>query len=778
MDPSNWHSVGMKISSTLSTPSSWRRDATRILLVGWLGLIAIGCLLLYLQIFASNLSVMVFPDEISGYNTLQTFGFLGGIKYYWTALLGRFGAIAWFELPFWLVEPLHIWPWYTLVAARAANFVLAALALTLLMRTVLSGALLLSLSLSALLLSASFTSLGIDAVQSYWLLDQAIYFASFISYCVVLLLFWRIAHEGLDRWSLCLLPVFLLYLGGHEINLVSGGLMLALFFLVLMIRNGHRSAWSWLRNVLWPTFAALGRLRLLRRARHPFGVHVVVNRTLSLLRIDLGRLRLGSALRYGTSEQRLLLFLLLLGALYVLAAYLQVRSPSVRFRNGVWPAQMSFLQSLRAGLPAALMPLFELPLGLKGSVAPIFLSGLALAVYQGKAGLAKSRFKSLLLVPLAAALVVSLTDSVLATRIGWASAASDFPAARVFTVFNTYGFLLLPIRQAIYVYQLWLTGLFFAGVFAGLAVLRRWPDSPRHRASGALLAALVCGAWLTYAIAASPVFPELQAYDWIGGLRSMTARLAPLRGPPAFDSKAYIAEIPGWAPVHPGTYPYEEELQRMFSSAPILFAPCGAAGANQECNSEGSPVLERRLDDRNSGLAGIWRAVAGGSITSEASMVTLTEDVTTGEHYVATRPIAKSHRTLVEVTAAIKPMPDGTASGLVMEIVSNDGSASVRYDLANAKVVGPTEQGARALDAKARLRGSRIEIAARFVLAGEATDFSVRLLGEHRGHTFYRGGGKPQLEIVGTSIFMDDSGRSVSDLADRLGPSLPLPPVK
>jgi len=723
------------------------------------GLFAVACVLLYFQIFSMDLSGLPHPDEISAFDTFLTNGFFGGVRYYWQNLIGRPSAMGWLGLPVVLSHWLGVSPWPTIVIARAFNFVAALACLTVLFKTILPrSSVFMSVAIAASLLAAVLAGVGTTALITYWLADQAIYLFSFMTYCLVLSLFWRIARNGIDKHALWLPPIFFLYVGAQEVNLVAGGLMLVLYFFLLF--------------------------RLRRSEEQSFGGAAVkiMKSAYSMIPRFQGLL---SSLQQRSQEEQLLFLFLVLCVVYVLAAFVQVFSPSLAFRLKVWSPSMGWLEAARIGLPAAFLPLLDLGLGLKGSVLPILLTGGVLGAWHGAThGMDRWRVW-LLLCPLAFAIVISVLMALLSARYGLISIAdlkvndaAVFPDAKIYPLVKGLHLAVLASRQNIYAYQLWFTGLFFGGVLFGVLPARRGMVAESWRFFP--LVGLISAVWLSITSVLSPAFADSWRFDWLGKLEAATEELRPLDRPPGFDGTRYLKELlPNvnylriWAGAAPkyGGYPVETALQGMFQGGPIMFVPCAVAGAAPECHVPNLPRLERRLDSAVAGLSGVWSTAAGGRASFTDGRLAFVEDKEDGEHYLATGQLAKSARTLVQVTAIIDAGDVATGTSALFNLVSPDGSAAVAFDLAQAKISGHTESGARALDGSIRrLAGaslSRWELTARFVVFGKADRFQVRLQSSRNGQTTYQGDGRSSWQVESSRIRMLDTGETALRLQPK-----------
>jgi hypothetical protein len=696
---------------------------------------AIACVFVYCQIFSLELPDYFFPDETAAYDVFRGRGLVAGVWYYWANFIGRPSAMTWLGLPIVLTQRLlHINPWYAVVGTRMLNYLVALAALAFLLRTVLRRLQwCLSLAVAALLLAAVLAGVGTMAVKYYWLADQSIYGFSFVAYCLVLALFWRLALGGIDKHAWWLPAAFLLYLGAHEVNLVAGGLMLALYFFCLVPRFLDRS----LDRASLTMFATLS-------------------------------------------------------AIYVAMAYLEVFSPSLGFRYQVFAADKTWLEAAKLGFPAAFFPLLELGLGWNGAILPVLLSGIIAGAWNGAPSPLDRRRIWLFLAPLGFAVVVSVLMGVLSSRYsGLMDPFYNFSDAKIFPLIERFGLISLPVRQNIYSYQLWFTGLFSCGAAIG-AYSRGLRVAGRDELLP--LAAVACVGWLATVSVTSKTFADARHFDLRGRIASMAAWLRPLSEPPGFDGTRYLEEPPpemyaqwGWDknPIgHPKgtTYPLDVALQDMFHSGPIAFVPCGVAGAGAkaECIQENIPWLERRIDSAVSELEGIWRIPVGGQAVPAQDQLAFVEDAENREHYLATGDLLKGARTLVQVRAIIATQDIVPGAGISVVLASEDGAASVQFDLAEARIDDAKESGARALDGSSRrlannaAGASRFEFNARFVVVGEKDRFQIRLQSTRKGQTAYQGDGQSGWRVETLLIRMLDTGSSVSRLqskpsADRPG---------
>jgi len=191
------------------------------------------------------------------------------------------------------------------------------------------------------------------------------------------------------------------------------------------------------------------------------------------------------------------------------------------------------------------------------------------------------------------------------------------------------------------------------------------------------------------------------------------------------------------------------------------------------------PRLDRVLDSATAGPSETWFTVAGGQVTVENGMPVFVEDTTDGEHYLQTRKLIKSDRTLVRVTATIETenLPD-----IWLRLISDDGSASVWFGL------GQTQHIYRfgALDGSMHIladhstwdrtgvayvlhRRLDVELSARFKTVGKGNTFAIRLQGFRNGTTSYKGNGRAGWKVISSSIHIRDTGQSVSRLQPMPG---------
>ena len=775
-----------------------------------LALLSAAAVCLYLQIITMNLPGPPFPDEISGYNLFRRdFGYFGAIKYYWHALIGRPGALAWFGWPMMIFPGRWVDPWQTLVVVRAFNWLLALACVAAFLRVVFDRlSILLCLGTAGLLLAASMSSLGGWGVTNLWVLDQAIYLLTFMLFCVVLLLCWRIAAHGPDRFAALLPPIFLLFLTAHEINLVTGSLILVFFFSGVIVslspakpaRGLWRPFWSaWHslvtfkvrrshQNLTWAHVSLglcisnqlafrIGKRQLVlgiglggggvcfflqtRSCHFDFGLWF--RATKSFARLRWGHLRLIASLNYGSSRQKSVLLLATLGLLFVFAAAIQVFSPSLSHRETVWPIQATAREAAALGFISAFTPWLELGLGFQGAIIPMLLCGVAIGMFQFWRNPPARHLQMLLFVPLILALVTALVTATLSAVIGYLVRPTYFPDPKLGAIFDALGGKMLPQHQTHFVYQIWYVGVLFAG--AGLAAVFTKPQHGvlKHQWQSALL--FLPAAWLAYTVMASRAFSDSLAFDWRDQFSSTAERLAPLNYPSSFDGNSYIEE----APRHPldykgpnlDAYPLDRELQRMFRGGPVVFVPCGLAGAKNECSGTDLPVVERKFDSATTGLAGIW--VGRIHATAELRQPKANHD----QSFLSTTVFPKGNRTLVAVTMVIEPVVraqavTGFEQDVMLGVTSVDGSATIGFKLGAQEGLQPAEFGARALDARVRkLSGAALELSARFVMVGESPTFTVLLGGVAPVNGTSETANRFNWRLIATRLRIVDSGRSV-----------------
>ena len=691
---------------------------------------AVACIFVYCRIFSLELPDYFFPDETAAYDIFRARGLIAGVGYYWMNFIGRPSAMTWLGVPIVLTQRvLHLDPWHSVVATRAFNYLAALASLSILIRTVLRLRSFLSVAIAALILAAILAGIGTTGVKYYWLVDQSIYGFSFIAYCLVLALFWRVARGPIDKNAWWLPVFFVLYIGAHEVNLVAGGMMLALYLLILLPRFFNRSLDKASRTMAFTLLAA-----------------------------------------------------------YVVMAYLEVFSPSLGFRYQFFSVDKTWWEAAQIGFPAAFLPLFELGLGWHGAVVPVFLTGLVAGAWSGVLPPSDRRRIELLVAPLACAVVVSILMGILSSRyLALMDPFYNFSDAKIFPFIERLGLISLPVRQNIYSYQLWFSGLFFSGAAIGISA-RRYRIA---RTSWAVAVLGIVGlGWLTTVSVTSKTFDDAWHFDLSGRLQSMALWLKPLSAPPGFDGTRYLDEPPpamyaewGWdkTPIgHPKgtTYPLDLALEGMFRGGLVAFAPCGVAGAKAECIQENIPWLERRADGIK-GPTGLFPHAIGGQIAADQDGAAFREDAAAGPHFVMTSDIAKGSRTLVEVSTIIgaKEKDIALPTGIAIALTSEDGSASVRFDMAESKIDAHVETGARALDGSihrlpSNLAGTaRFALTARFVVFGENDRFQIRLQSTRAGEVDYRGDGNSGWRIDTASIRMLDTGASASRLSSKPGPT-------
>ncbi len=170
---------------------------------------------------------------------------------------------------------------------------------------------------------------------------------------------------------------------------------------------------------------------------------------------------------------------------------------------------------------------------------------------------------------------------------------------------------------------------------------------------------------------------------------------------------------------------------------------------------------ERRLEGRGTTLAAVWPVVTRGKISVENGLLAFVEDTADGEHFLATPELMKGDRIEVQVSATIDAGAVEPTEGVMLYLISGDGTAFVQFDLAQVKSLKPQELGARVLDGSIRrLANGRLELLARFEVVGDKKRFHIRLQTTRNGVGSYKGTGRTGWKVDSTVVRMFDTGRS------------------
>lgn len=597
---------------------------------------------------AANVVTLPFPDELSAYNVTRSMGVPATVIYYWENFIGRFSAVGWTSFEFSVLEQLGLSGWKALVAARLFNHAFLILSLYFLIRMVYSTFYRsVCLAISAVIHALVYSSQDLARVLNYWILDHAIYLLSFSTYCILLALFWRLAVKGTDLWALVLPLFFIVFLGAHEVNLVTGGLLLGLFGLVIARRTMKTEGpaatfWLWAK------------------------AHV----------------------KWGGPREHCARLLTTLCLVYLASACAQVLSPSVAYRNSVWTPQIaSFWAWLTNGLKTAHVPFLELLLGFEGSILPLLLFGIILGIASAKTREIRD-LRALFLVPPALAFLTTTTIGVLSESIGVLLSHYEFSEQKLgrFHTDKINVWKFAPMQKYLYIYQLWLLGVFFFGAFLGVEFMcRSRRTSPWVRRTVHLLAP-VTGLWLLYALFSSPGLASVRAFDSWSEFLAMDRRLDVLnrRTQGEFSSSnstVFVEEFLNYQPavvnmLLPGVYPYESQLAAIHSGGSFMFVPCTTAGELADCLTRHRKHLQRTYQGEGPAVSRFWQGRGPAPATGTRFGIS-PGDETFGS--LTSPEIKKGARTLIEVTIELSASRKVEESALQLSLGSADGEALIIF---------------------------------------------------------------------------------------------------
>lgn len=644
--------------------------------------------------------VMLMPDELNAYHMLVTFGFADAWSRYWTDLIGRFSAIGFLLGELWLVDRLAPSPWIGAIVARAINHLLVVAAFFAALRV---GVRALGTGRSALLavgaLAAAHVAAGTVGIVGTWLLDHSIYFLSAATLPLVAAYVCRFAIEGFEpEDAIAFFAVYVLFLGAHEINLVPGGGVLALM------------AW-----VHW------------RRAR--------------------------VASADAASQERP--FLVFCAILYGASAAAQVFSPSLGFRQSVWPSKMAlFPDGIILGSKTLLSIAWQMLGTFPPTVAAVGLVGAALAIASGVVGRIELRAAAMF-----AALLCAMCAAVLFTM---AMLSATIGYTRTETVY-------LPPHQRIYVALLFAACAAAVGSAAGCWIRREFLPMARERSAPVALAACV----LALGILADPghwrvarfLFADgaiLYGEEGLGAARRTNNFSEYLRfdrqlRAPSTGRVAYLDEINHFSsPGHmfEATYrAYFESDAFGFSSIyrlrEMIHLPCELGARKDACNGIAGRIEHRRVSASSpQSLESLLGAAQGVTRRIGSDGLRITATGTPGEHFVAFEGASEKGEVSLRIDARFADAAPGTR--IVLHAVSDGVSASQPFD-PTAAAFGPSAEftpTARVHGASIRREADgsiRVRVGLALADAGRRFALRLQLADESYGTEF---GDRPDLAVT------------------------------
>ncbi len=669
----------------------------------------------FMSVNALNMFFTV-ADTFVGFDTYDAHGLLGGVGFYWEHLIGRVSAMFVFFTELALSDRVAPTPWQGLVFFRYFNHLMVIVAFYAAFRSVAPGltrTLGLLLGLFAYLAAQSFWALPacpgcppFEAAQILWLLDHSIYFFTAVMYLVVMGFLWRFLTGDLSTGGTALFLAFFFGLAtSHEISLVVAGLVLAAMGVatltgVLPRRAGpdRRAAALRVPAVTLPPFAAA----------------------------------------------------------YAGSAALQLLSPSLAFRESVWPPAMPLIPDAVLGGLAARQAVFERLLLATHPVVPaVFLAAL-LAGLATRPGDRPRR--------------PGLAAAFLLLNLGCLTGL-----AFLMPILMVYGGRLAPGAQELssmqHVFILFL-GVGVAGFLGLLLATRILPPMPWLRRPAAI------GAWAVPVLAAalsvlpSPAYREGLAYlsgdrriDAAGmnapNQTTLHARLDRQLSHPDATGTAYADEVflHRGDPDNPAFRRFLEGngtgLSRMYRLADIVYLPCELGPRPDVCNGKGGRPEHSalRFDDPDS-LAARWVVTEGATARPTADGLRLRETGAGGEHYATAGPFEKGAQ--VAIRAAVDIAAPADAGRIGLYAISGSGSALQVFDLAAARPAEHGDFGGRVVRPQVvRLDATTLRLSAIFVLSGEAPTFNLRIqLVDDDGATGYPGNDRRAVTVRRAVLYL------------------------
>lgn len=696
-------------------------------------LLAVSLVYISANVFGPFFAV---PDTFGIYETYLIHGLFGGVYYYWGQLIGRTSAIFFAFLEIFITDTVALSAWKSFVFFRFLNHFMVVAAFYFGLRMVLREApRLLALALAIFIYGAAQSLWGYMPEEMFsgpgtpvespltntrglwmlWLLDQAIYLLSAATFVVVFSYLWRFAYRGLtSAHTVGFLVCFFLFLNSHELNLITGGIVMGCITLIC--------------------FAP----RLIRGsvADSPAGEMMATDRSPS-------------------ANRRALVTFLAFLVVFLASAAMQVLSPSLDHRDQAWPAAMPlFPDAAVAGLNAG-WTTFARMLDMSLPVLPaVFLACLAAGIAYGPAQPARLRrhvpaFICLALLTLA---VLSFAMSGLMTY------SSRMLAGR--TYFESHQHLYTSLLGA------WSMGLIGCLVGACLRV----SETARRASAGAAWAIPVVTAGLL--IVPSAAFQDSYAYlqgehepDLPGMLgpnqTALYARLDRQLSSPDKDGKVYADEVF----IHRGDQDnsvfrgfFESDLTglvNLYRVKEVVYLPCELGPKPTVCNGRGErPRHEAFEFNRPSDLKRKWHEASNLVLSQVDDGITLTANASEGRHSLLGGPFEKGEQAAVHVEIEIADR--AMIAGLAVALISDDGEAVQPFDLEKGVALSGDESGARI--ARAAVAGTgddSLTLSVTFVAFGASPTFDLRLyLLDAQGGFSYVGDPDSALEVGAIRLYL------------------------
>jgi len=673
----------------------------------------------YIVSNAINVFFMV-PDTFSVYRNYLNEGALGGVYSYWVHFMGRISsmALAFFEIM--LIDTFAHSLWQGLVFFKVLNHLSIMAAFYIGFRMFAPGTsrlLVVALSVFAYAVSNSLwggnSFPSTSGILTLWLVDQSIYLFSAATYLIMFACLWRYLNQDFTRGQvLGFFLVFFLFLNTHELNLAVGGMVLA----IVVTGNSvppllrHMAASHW------------GGLYLC--GDHKSRPHRNDNRGHLY---DIWWRGWANGFRHFFSiRERPLTTSAGLTFIYITSAAIQLLSPSLSFRENVWPVAMplfpdSFLAGLNTGW-STFDRFFEFSLPV---LPAVFLACLAAGLTSSQRRNVRARRRAIFFIGLAL-FFLACFSFIMSTLMIYSSRLTE--ASRIFA---PHQHIYTSILGA---YTVGLIGLLLGGSIIDFPALRK---NLKHATWGFLAVVTL------FMIMPSPAFQDTYAFlrgerqfdvPGSGGWLQADAfsRFDEQLRHPDTDGKAYVDElfVHTGSPDNPAFRKYFESndigLARIYSLSDIIYLPCELGPKPIVCNGKGLPPRQEEIKFEWGNSKGSDRYKPVNITTIFESGLKISETPDYGEHYLNVGPIGKGEQ--VAIRAEVEILDPKDVNGFALNMISADGAAIQYFDLKNMKASVGDESGGQIIQPKVMVRDDGVVVlSAIFVVFGSSPTFDFRL---------------------------------------------------
>lgn len=275
----------------------------QILSILILGLIIIFHLL-------TNVIDWYYPDYIAQIDFIKRSNLFGALYANWAhTSIGRPAGVLWIDLWIYLCELFNINNVYSLIFYRSFSFLIVGLSFTFLVKQLLKLSFIFSTYISLIFFLIFIIASGQTNFTMIWGMDLSLYVVSIIYLNFFIIFISKIKEGHSSKFNIFMLSTFnFLYLNSSYAHLAIGGLIIVIIFLdINKIINYVFSPNTFIKEVLF-----------LKTSQES----ILINK---ILRLQL--------------------------IIFIISAIINLLSPSINLREGIWPSDMSFIEGLLSSIP-------------------------------------------------------------------------------------------------------------------------------------------------------------------------------------------------------------------------------------------------------------------------------------------------------------------------------------------------------------------------------------------------------------------------------------------